>query len=261
MLVLFGDSFISESYHKNTDTHPDAGNNEDACDHPTWFKMLSDDLGTEYKTYGRPGSSFEYSTLKFFEYLTSTDYDPTDQIVFAITTSERSPVITKEFLPEWAYLASYKAYPEHLDPISRQRTDKLTKSDEHYTRYKQFYRDWYLLKNQDLIVAQRYFLLQTLHSLPNKTVSISVSGAESSIAKFFPKHAKFSLGQISTEEFSDDDTLKTAKKCAGSYDHRLNHLDEKNHHVLRDAVYAGLTDNNFSDFNAKSFHKNLFSVE
>jgi hypothetical protein len=259
MLVLFGDSFISESSYIKM-SPADSEKYPRASEHSTWFEMLSDDLGTEYKTYGKPGTSFEYSTLKFFEYLTSADYDPNDQIVFVLTTSERSPVIAKEFLPEWAYLANYKAYPEHLDKRSRQQMDKLTNADEHYTKFKQFYRDWYVLKNQDLIVAQRYFLLQALHGLPNKTVSISVSPAESSIAKFFPNHGKFCLWQASTEEISDGDIWEMSKK-QGPYDHRLNHLHEKNHHVLRDAVYAGLTGDNFSDFNATSFHKNLFSVK
>ena len=261
MLVLFGDSFISESYEAVPGTHPESDDIEYTCDHPTWFQMLSDDLGTEYKTYGKPGSSFEYSSLKFFEYLTSTDYDPNDQIVFVLTTGERSPVIAKDFLPEWAGWAIYKAYPELLDLKSRQLTEKLTGSDEHYTRYKQFYRDWIMLKNQDLIVAQRYFLLQTLHSLPNKTVSISVAQEESSIEKFFPNHGKFWLGRISVNEFSTENIWDIAMKNAGRHDRRLNHLDEKNHHVLRNAVYAGLTDGNFSDFNTKSFHKNLFTLK
>jgi hypothetical protein len=261
MLVLFGDSFIGESYHTNPENHPTADNTHDTCDHPTWFKMLSDDLGTEYKTYGKPGSSFEYSSLKFFEYLTSTDYNPNDQIVFVLTSGERSPVIAKDFNPEWAGWAIYKAYPELLDTKGRQLTDKLTESDEHYTRYKQFYRDWIMLKNQDLIVAQRYFLLQTLHSLPNKTVSISVGEEESSIEKFFPTHGKFLLGRISIDEFSSGNMWEITVKNAGRHDHRLNHLDEKNHIVLKEAVYAGLTDGNFSDFNTKSFHKNLFSLK
>jgi len=259
MLVLFGDSFISESsYIKLSPTDSDVF--PDASEHLTWFKMLSDDLGTEYKTYGKPGTSFEYSTLKFFEYLSSDEYNPTDRIVFTLTTSERSPVIAKEFLPEWAYLANYKAYPELLDKQRKQQMEKHTDPDEHYTMFKQFYRDWFVLKNHDLVVAQRYMLLQTLHSLPNKTASISVSSAESSIAKFFPNHAKFSLWQISTEEISDGDMWDMAKK-QGAYDHRLNHLHEKNHHVLKDAVYSCLTDDNFSDFNSQSFHKNLFSVK
>jgi hypothetical protein len=261
MLVLFGDSFISESVKANPGNHPESDNIEDICDHPTWFEMLSGDLGTEYKTYGRPGSSFEYSSLKFFEYLTSADYDPNDQIVFVLTSGERSPVIAKDFNPEWAGWAFYKVYPELLDSKGRQLTSKLTASDEHYTKYKQFYRDWILLKNQDLIVAQRYFLLQTLHSLPNKTVSISVGKEESSIEKFFPIHGKFCLGRISVDEFSTGDIWEIVTKNAGRHDRRLNHLDKKNHDVLKDAVYAGLTGGNFSDFNAKSFHKNLFLLD
>jgi hypothetical protein len=272
MLVLFGDSFISESVEANpgihgfanSGTHPDDDNNYDACEHPTWFKMLSDDLGTEYKTYGKPGSSFEYSSLKFFEYLISDDYNPNDQIVFVLTTADRSPVIAKDFLPEWAAWAANKVFPEYLDSIGRQRIEKLTNSDEHYSRFKQFYRDWFVLKNQDLILAQRYFLLQTLHALPNKTVSISVNVTESSIEKFFPTHSKFLLGKISMEEFSSgpiQSMQQIIKKYAGRYDHRLNHLHEKNHRVLKDVIYAGLTDGNFSDFDAKSFHKTLFSIK
>jgi hypothetical protein len=266
MLVLFGGSFVCEPYDTNPELHPVADivsdNIEDYdSDHLSWFKMLSDDLGTEYKTYGKPGISFEHSMLEFFEYLTSADYDSNDQIVFTLTASDRSPVISKEFRPEWAYLASYKIHPEQLNSTSRQLTGKLTSADEHYKRFNQFYKDWFLLKNQDLIVAQRYFLLQTLHSLPNKTVSISVGIAESSIAKFFPKHAKFNLGEISIEEICAGDLQDIVRKNAGRYDHRLNHLHEINHHVLKDIVYAGLTDDNFSNFNSKSFHKNIVSLK
>jgi hypothetical protein len=221
--------------------------------------MLSDDLGTEYKTYGEIGSSFEYSTLKFYEYLTSKEYNPNDYIVFVLTTDERSPVVAKDFLPGWAYLANYKVFPEHLDEPKRQHIDSLTDSDDHYNKYKNFYRDWFSIKNKDLILAQRYMLLQALHNLPNKTVSISVSNSETSMANHLPNHAQFSLLQISNDEIIDDD-LWGIVRAKGSYDRRLNHMQEKNHCVLRDAVYAGLTGGNFSDFNAQSFHKNLFSI-
>lgn len=248
MLVLFGDSFVSEP---DLSEHPST--------HATWFKMLADDLGIEYKTYGESGSSFEYSTLKFFEYLTSDNYDPTDQIVFVLTDSNRSPVIAKEFVPKWAALTQPKVFSKHLDATSRQQISKLTDSDEHYTRFKTFYKDWFLLKNDDLILAQRYMLLQTLHSLPNKTVSISLGDGEATMAKHFPKHAKFSLWQISTDEISDGGMWDYVKKH-GPQDLRLNHLHEKNHYVLKDAVYSYLTDDS-SDFNTQSFHKNLFSVK
>lgn len=265
MLVLFGGSFVCEPHYTNPELHTAADfvpDNIDVheIDHSTWFKMLGDDLGTEYKTYGKPGISFEYSMLEFFEYLTSDRYDSNDQIVFTLTSSNRSPVISKEFHPEWAYLMPYKVYPEQFDSTGHPALRKITAADEHYARFSQFYNDWSLLKNQDFIVAQRYFLLQTLHNLPNKTVSISVGSAESSIAKFFSKHAKFLLGQVSVQEFSEDDPLAAIRKNTGSYDYRLNHLHEINHRVLKDAVYAGLTDGNFSDFDITSFHKNLFSM-
>ena len=51
-----------------------------------------------------------------------------------------------------------------------------------------------------------------------------------------------------------------AKKCA-PHNSRLKHLHETNHHLLKDAVYSYLTDDNFSDFDTQSFHKNLFSVK
>jgi hypothetical protein len=249
MLVLFGDSFTSEP---DLSEHPST--------HATWFKMLADDLGIEYKTYGESGSSFEHSTLKFFEYLTSDNYDPNDQIVFVLTDGNRSPIIAKDFAPKWAALTQPKVFSPYLDAKSRQQISKLTDSDEHYTRFKNFYKDWFLLKNEDLILAQRYMLLQTLHSLPNKTVSISLGESEATIAKHFTKHAKFSLWQISTDEISDGGMWDYVKKH-GPHDLRLNHLHEKNHYVLKDAVYSYLNDENFSDFNAESFHKNLFSVK
>lgn len=246
MLVLFGDSFASEP--------------ESTPKHSPWFKLLADDLGIEYKSYGKSGSSLEYSTLKFFEYLTGNDYDPNDQIVFILTTSDRSPVIAEEFSPKWAALTYSKVFPEHLDAKSQQQVAKLTDSDEHYTRFKQFYRDLYLLQNQTLISAQRYTLLQTLHSLPNKTVSISVGEDETFIAKHFPKHTTFSLLPVSSGEISDGGVWEFVKKY-GPEDFRMNHLDEKNHYVLKDAVYTYLTDDNFFDFNAEFFYRNLFSVK
>jgi hypothetical protein len=245
MLILFGDSFASESKCPKTSSHS------------SWFKMLADDLGIEYKTYGESGYSFEYSTLKFFEYLTGDAYDPNDYIVFVLTAASRSPIITKDFVPNWAALAYHKVWPEFIDAGIQQQIDKLTDSDEHYTRFRQFYRDWFLLQNQDLISAQRYMLLNTLHSLPNKTVSISIDlDNEASIAKNFPKHAEFSLLQISSDEIIDGDIWDYIRKYGE--DNRLNHLHEKNHYVLKDAVYSCLTDDNFSGFNAQSFYKKLF---
>jgi len=250
MLVLFGDSFISE---------PDSLADPKTSNHSTWFKLLADDLGIEYKTYGESGSSFEYSTLKFFEYLTGDSYDPNDQIIFVLTADNRSPIVAEEFVPKWAALTHSKVFSDRYDAESRQQLAKLTDSDEHYTRFKNFYKDWFLLKNQDLILAQRYMLLQTLHSLPNKTVSISVNDSEASVAKHFPKHATFSLWQISTDEISDGGIWEYVKKH-GPHDLRLNHLHEKNHYALKDAVYSYLTDD-CSDFSTQTFHKNLFSVK
>jgi hypothetical protein len=249
MLVLFGDSFTAEwpSDPKN-------------ATHSTWFKMLADRLGIEYKTYGERGTSFEYSTLKFFEYLTGDDYDPNDQIIFVLTDSYRSPVVAEEFVPMWAAFTFSKVFPEYFEAAPRQMIANLSESNEHYNRFKNFYKDWFLLKNQDLISAQRYMLLHTLHSLPNNTVSISVDVDEASIAKHFPKHANFSLIEVSGNEFSDG-TLWDFITKYGPDDFRLNHLHEKNHHVLTDAVYAYLTDDNFLDFSTSSFHKNLFSVK
>lgn len=255
MLVLFGDSYASES-----NSESDLSDYPKTTEHSSWFSMLADDLGIEYKTYGEPGSSFEYSTLKFFEYLTSNEYNPFDHIVFVLTMDDRSPIVAEEFAPKWASLASPKVFPEYLDTDLKQQIGKLTDSDKHYARFKNFYRDWYLVQNKNLILAQRYMLLRTLHSLPNKTVSISVGESETPIAKHFPKHADFSLLQVTDGEILDGGIREYVRKY-GTEDFRLNHLHEKNHHVLKDAVYAGLTVGDLSDFSASSFHKNLFSVK
>lgn len=244
MLILFGDSFISEPQTKK---------------HSTWFQMLANDLNFEYKTYGEEGSSFEYSTLKFFEYLTSDNYDENDQIVFVLTTIERSPVISKDFKPKWASLAFNKVFPDYIDESGRSRLNSITAADYHYNRFMDFYKDWYLLRNDDLILAQRYMLLQTLHNLPNKTVSISVSDNEATIAKYFPNHACCSLLQVSSDEISNSDLFDYLKTFGPYPDPRLNHLHEKNHHVLKEMVYTYLTDD-FPKFNIDSFHKNLYSV-
>jgi hypothetical protein len=244
MLIVFGDSFASDW----------------EGEYPSWFKLLATELQTEFKTYGVVGSSFEYSSLKFFEYLTSPEYDPTDQIIFVLTTAYRSPVISSDFSPQWAALLNAKVFNNQLDKESQTQVAKLTDSDEHYRRFSAFYKDWILLQNMDLILAQRYMLLNTLHNLPNNTASISVGDTEHSIAKKFKNHATMSLLEVSTNEIVDGDAWNYIKKY-GPHDHRTNHLSEQNHHVLKNIMYSCLTDGDCSRFSVDSFQKNLLSVK
>jgi hypothetical protein len=243
MLVLFGDSFVSEW----------------EGEYPSWFKLLATELQTEFKTYGVIGSSFEYSLLKFFEYLHSPEYDPTDQIIFVLTTAYRSPVISKDFSPQWAAMLNSKIFYNQLDKESQAQVAKLTDSDDHYRRFNTFYKDWISLQNMDLILAQRYMLLSTLHNLPNNTASVSVGDTDYAIAKKFNNHATMSLSEVSTNEFIDGDAWHYIKKY-GTQDHRTNHLSEQNHHILKNVMYSCLIDGDCSRFSVDSFQKNLLSI-
>lgn len=242
MLVLFGDSFASE-WHEG--------------EHDTWFKMLADDLGTTYKTYGEHGSSFEYSTLKFYEYLISDEYNPEDQLVFVLTSTVRSPVINKDFLPRWAALTYGKVFYEDQSPKFQKQLDRITEPDDHFNRFKNFYKDWFLLQNDELILAQRYMLLSTLHSLPNKTVSISGWETETSVAHKFENHINCLLWQASNNEISDGTIWDFIAKHGRDF--RMNHFNQQNHYILKDAVYSYLTGHPIS-FDVDSFQKNVFKL-
>jgi hypothetical protein len=242
MLVLFGDSFASE-WHEG--------------DHTPWFKMLAEELGTTYKTYGVHGSSFEYSTLKFFEYLNSDEYSPDDHIVFVCTSTIRSPVIAEDFVPRWAALAYGKVFRDEQSEKYRNQLDKIKEPDEHFNRFKNFYKDWFLLQNDDLILAQRFMLLSTLHSLPNKTVSISGWDTETPIAKSFDKHINCLLWEASNNEIADGSIWDFMGKHGRDF--RMNHFEEQNHHVLKDATYSYLTGNPV-EITVDSFQKNIFTL-
>lgn len=242
MLILFGDSFVSP-WHEG--------------DHKTWFELLAEDLGTTYKTYGVHGSSFEYSTLKFFEYLNSEEYNPEDYIVFVLTSNVRSPVIAKDFVPRWAALTYAKVFYDQQDKAYQKRLDKITEPDEHFNRFKTFYKDWFLLQNNDLILAQRYMLLSTLHSLPNKTVSISGWNIETPVASKFDNHINCLLWEASDNEIVGGSIWDFITQHGRDF--RMNHFEEKNHLVLKDAVYSYFTDKPIP-FTVDSFHKNIFKL-
>lgn len=243
MLVLFGDSFASE-WHEG--------------DHDTWFKMLADELGTNYKTYGVHGSSFEYSTLKFFEYLNSEDYSPEDQIVFVLTSTVRSPVIADDFVPRWAALTYGKVFYEEQTEKFKKQLDKITEPDQHFNRFKNFYKDWFILQNDDLLLAQRYMLLSALHNLPNKTVSISGWDIETPIAKQFPNHINCLLWEASNNEIVNGTIWDFMAKHGRDF--RMNHFEKENHSILKDAVHSYLNENPL-EFNVDSFKKDIFTLD
>lgn len=243
MLVLFGDSFVSEW---------------DNGEHDSWFAMLAKELKTTYKTYGVLGSSFEYSTLKFFEYLQSDEYNPDDYIVFVLTATVRSPIISEDFEPRWAALTYGKVFYEDQSAIFKKRLDKITETDEHFNRFKNFYRDWFILQNNDLILAQRYMLISALHSLPNKTVSISGWDTETPIANKFVNHINCLLWQASDKEIADGTVWDLLVKYG--LDFRMNHFKQQNHYVLKDAVYSYLTGNPIK-IDDDSFHKNILTLK
>ena len=241
MLVLFGDSFAS--------VHPTGP-------HQTWFEMLAEKLGTNYKSYAVDGSSFEYSTLKFYEYL-QTDWSPEDIIIFILTSITRSPVIQDDFNPSWAALASGKVFYDTLPPRDQQLLDIRAESTSHFEKYKQYYKDWFKLQNDDLILAQRFMLLKCLHSLSNKTLSISGWESERKISDNFVDHINGSLLSISINEIKNGNMLDFIDKHGKDF--RRNHLHESNHRVLYELIYKKLSGEDI-EFSTELFHKNVYEI-
>lgn len=241
MLVLFGDSFASEWEYG---------------DHKSWFQLLAEELGTTYKTYGLHGTSFEYSTLKFYQYL-NTEYTEDDVIVFTLTSPYRSPTISEDFIPSWAAMAYGKVFYDRQNSRDRRMLDERPESDEHFNRFKNFYKDWFFLQNNDLVLAQRYMVLSTLHSLPNKTVSISGWDTELPISHKFNNHLCPSLWQASENEISGGSIVDFMEKHGKDF--RKNHFHESNHYVLKDEVYSQLMTGT-CNLTVDSFHKNLYNL-
>lgn len=241
MLVLFGDSFAS--------VVPDG-------DYQTWFEMLADKLGVAYKSYAIRGSSFEYSTLKFYEYLQS-DWSPDDIIIFVLTSANRSPVVSSDFDPSWAALTTGKVFYDTLSARDKKLIDALSESNEHYTQYKQYYRDWVILQNDDLVLAQRFMLLKCLHSLSNKTISISGWEIERKIPTHFENHINGSLSEVAANEITTRKILDLVEKYGKDF--RRNHLHESNHCILSDLIYKKLIGEEV-EFSTELFHKNLYHV-
>ena len=242
MLVLFGDSFASD-WHEG--------------EHTPWFELLAQDLNTTHKTYGVHGSSFEYSTLKFFEYINSDEYSPDDYIVFILTSTVRSPVVADDFVPRWAALTYPKVFYDQQNAGYKKQLDKITEPDEHFNRFKNFYKDWFLLQNDNLILAQRYMLLAALHALPNRTVSLSGWDTETSISHKFDNHLNCLLWQASDNEIVDGSVWDFMTKHGRDF--RKNHLHESNHTILKDAVYSQLVHGK-SDLTLDSFNKNIYTL-
>lgn len=242
MLVLFGDSFVSEW---------------DSSDHPSWFDLLAKELNTTYKTYGTRGSSFEYSTLMFYQYLMN-DYDSEDVIVFVLTSPNRSPVVTDEFDPSWAAQAYGKVFYKEQNSRDKKIIDGLSDSSEHYNRYRTYYKDWFMLQSNDLILAQRYVLLTALHSLSNKTVSLSGWDTELPISNKFNNHLSASLWQAAENQITDGHFVDLLSKHGRDF--RQNHFHEENHIILKNGVYSCLTDGD-TTLTVDSFAKNLYSIK
>lgn len=243
MLVLFGDSFASEW--------------EIESGYKSWFQLLAEELNTEYKTYGMHGTSFEYSTLKFYQYLNS-EYNQDDIIVFVLTSPYRSPVISEDFVPNWAAMTYGKVFYDQQSTRDKRMLDERPDSDEHFNRYKTYYKDWFKLQNNELVLAQRFILLSALHSLPNKTISISGWDTEMPITDKFPNHLSPALWQASENEISDGSIVDFMEKHGKDF--RKNHFHEKNHYVLKDEVHSHIVTGE-SNLTVDSFHKNLYSVK
>ena len=83
-LVVFGDSFVAD-WDPNQCIEP--GTVGDARN--GWIFGLGKKLQIPIRNSGIAGSGLGYSETKFFEYITSSDYDHEDIIVFALTMGDR----------------------------------------------------------------------------------------------------------------------------------------------------------------------------
>jgi hypothetical protein len=149
-LVLFGDSYSIEYEY----------------DEHCWYNKLSQLLlipKDKILNFAKKGSSFEYSTLKLFDYLHSDAYSKKDLICFVPTAFGRNPIVGTSIDPESAFF---------LKEFLAGRYDKKIRFHAHYYEHKEFYQTLFNFASEELFQSQMFNVAMTLKLLPNMTLMI-----------------------------------------------------------------------------------------
>ena len=246
-LIIFGDSFSSDYKHDPTTE--------------TWPSIVANRLDIQkghYFNYSYAGSSIEYSISKLFTYLTSSEYDTNDIIIFTSTSLNRSPVLAKGIPPEYA------------SELTRFLNGSLSEDHpayEHYYSNTDFYKTLFDYTNINLVWAHRFNLYMMLKSLPNTTVLVSgfkliedhydVDNFLKPKENFFP--IKYNLFDISSNEIINAPFYDFLKFFKG--ENRNCHLCNTNNTVLGNQIADCILNKSMSYFDIKKFKTQFIDIK
>lgn len=215
-LVLFGDSYCAE--YDNT------------ISQETWWKRVASNLELGIKNYAVRGSSLNYSTVKYYEYLNGS-YSVDDIIIFTITSSGRSPLVHPDFPPSSsAIMQLFSTRGFSLDKIPFPDMVK-----NHYIDHKDFYKTWFQFYNPDLHLSQVNLIREALHGLKNKKLLINAfdEAKASDFTRLYDFHLDGCITEISNKEFA---SLNDGYPMRRMVDERANHLSPENHDIFAEYI-------------------------
>jgi hypothetical protein len=238
-LVLFGDSFCAEY----TDTDGKY----------IWWKETAKTLGLGINNYALRGSSLNYATVKYYEYLQNS-YSADDIIIFVVTSSGRSPLVHPDFSPESSailQLFSTKGF-------SFENVEFPPSLKEHYNEHKSFYETWFQFYNPELHKSQVNLIREALNGLSNKKLLINAfdEARYSDFARPYHFHLDGYMRQISHEEFATEGEYSRNR----IFDTRPNHISEDNHKIFCDYVLKCL-DGNYKSMLEVNFKKGFLNAQ
>ena len=249
-LVIFGDSYAS-SMHTG---YPDTNN------YSTWFEILAERLDCNLINYGEAGSSIEYSNLKLYEYINSSEYNSNDIIVFICTSTARIPLVHKSIptimAANWLH---FIFGDKRLHPA-------ITK---YFRKHGSFFKTLFRFFNFDLAHQQRTNISFLLKSLPNQTLIMSAFedvdlALDSTRKNLLSNTENFTLinanlYDISNAEFKDNfEFLDFATFYGGEIRHC--HFTKTNNQILADQLYNCLIHKTDRYFNKDNFKTNILGL-
>ena len=206
----------------------------------TWPALLSTDLGVELLNYSIAGTGAEYALCKFYEYLTSNNYDESDSVIFILSSVNRVTVQQSIESPRFAEAIGLSFFSRPRDPKARlwyednkEHLQWLLKTTPHEVPYIREHAYLLLVKSLlDMYFVNRSIVLPAFDLLKyQKSIPLAVPGRTA--ASNMPKVVEYpiSLNTISRMEFVDGATA-TAYFKQYFCDFRLGHLTDKNHSIV-----------------------------
>lgn len=225
-LWTFGDSFIE-------------------CLEPneSWISMLSSDLNTNHKSFGCAGSSLDYTYFNVRN--NCSKFLENDIIIVVLTQLDRQWIIEDE--PEIGTLQSYESF---------------LKNDK--TKLK-FIVDYFISLNIDILELRLEnflcFLEKKTAHLKIKPIVFSCFNDVDQVLKNIKKDLNLNivdgnLAKVSRSEFSK--LLVDRGIFVELDDHRLNHLSQENHIILKSKILDFILDNKLitlDNFKEDMIHK------